>query len=452
MILNTTQTERALQIWQRYLNEGERFINASQEYSHEELDQHRREVIPEVMGWITQFANGEVPLEEFKTAVDGINKRHRLWGFKGVNGQMYFNMLTKKSLAGDRLAELDGLLKMIFPVPSGETEIRDKMDKLVDFTRGLGQYSQDARTAPKVGSIPFFLSYFWQIQDPGKFPVYYTSMVNVLRDEDIWFPTRNVADDYVEFRKLNYHFLESFGWQSSRGLHLWDVEHAFWFQSQQSVIESAEEETVETPGGVVGEERDARLPDSYIPPVVSILPRLAYNDEALAELCRRAGKAIEKVFEERIAILFQMMGYEVELLGQGRGRTPDGVATSREFRYAIIYDAKVRQNNYTMGTDERAIREYINVTGERLRRQGIRNIYFMVVSSDFSGDHDDTIRSLKIETDVREVLLVTADALLAMLEGKLRSPDIHLGPDNIQRLLASSGILAESEIREFLEI
>jgi hypothetical protein len=105
-----------------------------------------------------------------------------------------------------------------------------------------------------------------------------------------------------------------------------------------------------------------------------------------------------------------------------------------------------------MGTDERAIREYIAIQGERLRKQGIRNLYFMVISSAFTGNHDDAIRTLKIDTNVNEVLLVEVKSLLAMLEGKLRNPNVSFGPDGIQKLLASSGLLTEADVREFLEI
>jgi hypothetical protein len=40
---------------------------------------------------------------------------------------------------------------------------------------------------------------------------------------------------------------------------------------------------------------------------------------------------VEKVFEERLAILFRMLGFEVDLKGQGYGRNPDGIAMCQEF-------------------------------------------------------------------------------------------------------------------------
>jgi len=459
MSLNKSQTERLQQVWQAYISHGEKFLNASQEYTQQELDQKRRETIPEVLNWLNRFLKDEVALEEFKTVNDGINKRNRLWGFQAINGQMFFNVMTKNSLTGNRREEFIGLLKVSLPVPASINQAQTTIKTFAGFAKELGQYSADPRGAPKIGSIPFFLSYFWQIQQPEKYPIYYTSMVNALSELDIWSPSGEADEDYSAFFELNHEMLELLSKQATRELHLWDVEHALWFhvqpQSQPADSSSVKEATSVPP--MTSKTKTTELPaeeisESYIPPVVAMLPRLAANDDLLAETYKKSGKAIEKVFEEKLATLFKMLGYETKLLGQGQGRVPDGVAISQEFRYAIIYDAKVRQNAYTMGTDERAIREYIASQGERLRKQGMRNLYFMVISSAFTGDHDDAIRSLKIDTNVNEVLLVEVKSLLAMLEGKLRNPNVSFGPDGIQRLLASSGLLTEGDVREFLEI
>jgi len=193
------------------------------------------------------------------------------------------------------------------------------------------------------------------------------------------------------------------------------------------------------------------LPKSYIPPIISILPKLATNDPDIVTICEQNDRSIVKEFEERCSILFRILGYETQDYGQGMGRVPDGVALCDEYRYAIIFDAKVRQGSYTMGTDERAIREYIQVQGAALRRRGVRNIYFLIISSSFSGDHDDAIRGIKIDTPVNEVILAEVDALLAMVENKLRDPLINLGPESLQRLFANSGVLTETIVRNYLE-
>jgi hypothetical protein len=74
----------------------------------------------------------------------------------------------------------------------------------------------------------------------------------------------------------------------------------------------------------------------------------------------------------------------------------------------------------------------------------------MIVSSSFSGDHDSEIRNLKIDTNIREVLLVEAKALLELLEAKFRNPEISLGAEGIQNILASSGLLTASDVRSFI--
>ena len=227
MSLNISQIERVQQVWEAYISNGEKILNASKEYTQEELDQKRLEIIPEVLDWLNRFLKDEVALEEFKTGNDGINKRNRLWGFQAINGQMFFNVMTKNSLAGNHREEFVDLLKSSLPAPSSIEQAQVKIKTFAGFAKELGQYSADARGAPKVGSIPFFLSYFWQIQQSEKFPVYYTSMVNALDELDIWLPSGEVDEDYTSFYKLNHEMMELLSKQAGRKLRLWDVEHAF---------------------------------------------------------------------------------------------------------------------------------------------------------------------------------------------------------------------------------
>lgn len=452
-MLNERKSEIIREIWQAYDVEGVTFYNDNEATTPDKIDTQRKEVIPEIQTWLDEFIAGDVPLDEFKTAVDGINKRHPLWGFKGFTGQMFFNMLTKTCQQYGYTDELNALLKKSLVAPEKLDDAVEIIQVFRDFTEKVGRHYEDRRAAPRVGSIPFFLSYFWQIQKPEKYPVYYTSMVNVLSDLDIWTPKKEVAADYAAFYRLNYEILALCSELSDREITLWDIEHAFWYYSQKIEEEKSEKEEQLVECGNQAPKRASkleRLPDSYLPSIVAVLPKLAENDEHIATLCEKAGQNIVKVFEDRLAILFRMLGYEVDPLGQGHGRVPDGVAISPEYRYAIIFDAKVRKDGYTMGTDERAIREYIIRQGERLRRDGYRNIYFMIISSSFSGDHDSEIRSLKINTNVREIQLVEVSALLVLLEGKFRNPEITLGPNGVQNLLAASGLLTAADVRAFL--
>ena len=145
-----------------------------------------------------------------------------------------------------------------------------------------------------------------------------------------------------------------------------------------------------------------------------------------------------KAFEKSINAALTILGYDTKLLGQGMGRVPDGLALDHDNSYAILWDAKIRESGYSMGTDDRAIREYVmNQSREIKKRRSLRNIYYVVVSSAFKDDFDDLIRSLKMETDTNEVCLLEVGALVAMVDSKLRNPSgVSLGPDGLQRLFS----------------
>jgi hypothetical protein len=49
-------------------------------------------------------------------------------------------------------------------------------------------------------------------------------------------------------------------------------------------------------------------------------------------------KESSREFEKKVNLVFKMLGFEVDELGQGSGRNPDGIAKENQFRYAIIID------------------------------------------------------------------------------------------------------------------
>ncbi|MGO8837565.1 MAG: hypothetical protein ACLQAH_05265 [Limisphaerales bacterium] len=188
-MLNEKQKLKILEIWNEYASGTRKFINASEEYSAEELDKQRLEVIPQVSKNISAYLAGSLTLEQFKTEVDGINKRNRLWGFKGMNGQMFFNMLYNSSSSASLLDKLNSVLKQCLSVPTDIDDAKSKVEMLTVFSTKLADYASDKRQAPRTGSCLFFISYFWQIQDHNQYPVYYNSMVGVLADESLWNAT-----------------------------------------------------------------------------------------------------------------------------------------------------------------------------------------------------------------------------------------------------------------------
>jgi len=422
------------------------------------LDVRRQAVIEGELGpLLAAYLSGEAPLLEFKPALDGLNKRHELWGFQGIKGQMFFNMAY--NVAADP-AELDTELRAGIALPPNEDIARNRLTAFINYIGRIGEQHVEAggskHSRPKVSSVPYFVSYFWHIQDRETWPIYYTNAVNTMADLDLWQPSDDPAESYIRFKQTYEELAALFGKTAGRPFSYYDVEHVFCFKERKAFREedSAAQEQPTVGPEVVEPERDAnRLPDSYVPPIVAVLPRMARNDPALVEDARASGTTLDRAFERGINAAFTVLGYETRLLGQGQGRVPDGLAVEMDNSYAIIWDAKMRADVYRIGTDDRAIREYVATQSRELkRRKMLRNIYYAIISNGFRDDHDDSIRMLKMETDVSEVCLLEAETLVAMVDLKLRDPlQITLGPDGLQRLFSTSGLLTGDDVRAMLE-
>jgi hypothetical protein len=371
-----------------------------------------------------------------------------------MNGMMFFNMLYNSS---DDIEYTAGILRDSITAPEDrdENEIRRKIGQLETRVEELRNSADDLRKAPRAGSIPYFLSYFWQIQKPDTYPIYYNSMVNALSDLAIWEADEDLQSNYVSFMELNEEIRNILSDHADEDIHLWDIEHAFWFWQQREKFEEDTEEKEPVTGGTsVGVGKTKTVPDSYIPPIVSVLPELSRREDGIAEM---TGQSVETLFENRLAKCFEMLGFEVDNLGQGRGRRPDGIAKNEKDRYAIIYDAKSTEDSFSLNTaQERKFQDYINREVPKLRRQGFQNVYFAVISSEFDGEAKEVIKSLKIGTDIQEVLLMEAEALLKILEKDLRDVEFDLGSGydraGFQDILTESGILDTGKVQEELGI
>jgi hypothetical protein len=459
--LGRDQIQRAVEVMQAYLAAPKNQDSRTPIEVETEGDQRRATLIDrELNPLVRDYMLERISLADFKTKVDGINKRNELWGFKGIKGQMFFNMVVNVS---DNAGECDREIKAAIAAPMSEEMASSRIKTFSDYVKRVGERHLEGggtkHGRPKLGSVPFFLSYFWQIQDRNVWPVFYTNSVNVMTDMNLWLPTEEPAADYLTYKRIHEELAQVFTEESKRHFGLYEVEHVFWFKDGNPYVgnkplesDNAQKEQPENPPTINVPEIIVRLPESYVPPIISILPRMARNEALLREAAKASGTSLERAFEKSINAAFTMLNYETKLLGQGQGRVPDGQALSLDDSYAILWDAKVRGDGYSMGTDDRAVKEYITTQSRELkRRRGLRNIYYFIVSSHFADDFDDSIRSLKMETDVNEVCLVEADAIVAMVEAKMRSPrEVSLGPDGLQRLYSVSGVLSPDIVRQNL--
>ncbi len=423
------------------------------------LDANRRSLIAGRLGDLVRgFCSGAIALSDFKPELDGLNKRNEFWGFSGIKGQMFFNLLF--NAAGDE-KELTAELRAAIVLPETEEIARSRIRNFTSYVRRIGEVLVEnggsKHSRPKVTSIPFFLSYFWQVQAPDRWSIYYTNSVRVLGDLNLFQEKDDIAESYSDYQRLHEELRDLFSTIAARPMSLYDVEHVWSFVAKgqlNAVIAAPVVSQARAPaaakGGALQAPVQVKLPDSYVPPIVAVIPQLATNDPALEEAAKASGTSIPRALEKSINAAFTMLGYETTLLGQGAGRVQDGLAISADDSYAILWDAKARQGGYKMGTDDRTIRDYITTQSRDLKkRRRFRNLYYVIVSSGFQDDFDDLIRGLKMETDVNEVCLIEADALVAMVDAKLRDPSqVTLGPDGLQRLLCRSGTLTADIVRE----
>jgi hypothetical protein len=198
---------------------------------YEQVDKHRATLIDGTLKpLVNDYLAGRVPLEDFKPKNDGINKEHRCWGFQGIKGQMFFNLVV--NVAGDA-AECDKEIKAAIAVPPSEEVVRTRINAFASYVRRIGEAhvksggSKQGR--PKPSSIPFFLSYFWQVQDRRTWPIYYTNAVNTLGALGLWQPTDDLAADYISFKHVYEELAQSFTKASGKPFDLYGVEHVFWF-------------------------------------------------------------------------------------------------------------------------------------------------------------------------------------------------------------------------------
>ena len=126
------------------------------------------------------------------------------------------------------------------------------------------------------------------------------------------------------------------------------------------------------------------------------------------------------LFERRTADAFRCLGFELRQLGQGTGRNADCIATARRERVALIIDAKTRASGYTLGTEDRKFLEYAKTHSNQLQNGGFERIYLVVVGPSFREPDLKKLADYLSQTPIRSVDMITAHALMRMVEGSIK--------------------------------
>jgi Restriction endonuclease FokI, C terminal len=162
-------------------------------------------------------------------------------------------------------------------------------------------------------------------------------------------------------------------------------------------------------------------------------------------------EAFKKVLRTISINLFENNEAFHRQITQGTGRNPDAIIKSREENTAFIVDAKAYTSGYSLGTDDRAIKEYINHYCPKLQKEGYKKIGFIIVSNSFKTSFDDFINDITWNTDIKRFILIESDALLHLLAYKTKD---KFGLSSIIENLLSIGNLVKAQdvIEKFEDI
>lgn len=448
MIIGEEQKKELLKYYEVFKSDPT-VVNQGKKQKYELFDEERMEALPYVKSLVDHFLRGEITLQTFKEKSDELSRKYPYWGFKAMSGQMQLNQYNNNIENTSK----ESFLQECIRVPRNGTEAAAKINKLADYISGLKEQSDYPRSLPRVSQI-YMLSYFWEIQDPSRWPIYYGSDKKVLLSLGFKLDVvESYGQEYLEFLKIIDEIINIYtkaGCEEKKYPY-WFIEHVLW--SQLMKLDS----TATSEGGETGRKEKGRKEEAssgafgeWLPRIITDLNDIAFNKET--DWSKERGLRPEKAFETKLRYAFTLLGYETIELGQGTGREPDGVAVSlgvEEGDYALIYDAKARGDKYKLGTNDREIQEYILKRKEKLRRNRISKFYFVIISSEFDevAETTNSLRNLYRRTQVPVTFLRASD-LLFIIENKLQN--VEIDHRVLEDLFLDYGLITREKINDII--
>lgn len=415
-MIPSEKIEKIKSIWDTFETSDQRVLDTKGN-ELPNIDESRLEAISDIKVFMDSFISGEIDVYEFKTNIDSYNKRNNYWGFTATKGQMFFNQLVKSS--EQQIEKLSSLLKEVISEPESLKQALEKVEALETYCNNIFLKAKDKRKVPNPGSVGYFLSYFWQIYDHKRWPIMYTSLTLAFQEIEIWENQQTQKDGYEFFYKLNEEIKSILKTHAGRDISNWAAEHAFWkfkgnpnkpdkpVTKKKEIVEKNENE--ETQLRIIA---NFELSDYLIPKVSKLVDLGNQTDKSAS------AKGTE--YEKLVAEIFKLLDFDVEVLGQGSGRNPDAIIKLREENTAFLVDAKAYSNGYSLGVDDRAIKEYINFYCPKLQKEGYKKIGFIIVSNTFKSNFDSFINEITWNTDIKRFILLSSEALLYLLAYKTK--------------------------------
>jgi 6-pyruvoyl-tetrahydropterin synthase len=409
--------KQIIQIWEKYVNNN-KVVQDTKGNVIPEIDKQRQAAIIPLRMIVDNFIENRMGISEFKTAIDSFNKQNNFWGFTSIKGQMFFNVLLKTNTTEEQLQKITAILRQVILEPKNISDALDKIELLENFTLNLYHKAADKRKVPNPNSVGYFLSYFWQIYDYEKWAIMYSSMLFSLAEIGLWEEKKSQKDAYLSFYNINEEIKEILKKHTNKSINNWDAEHAFWNYKPVTAYPKTNKIGIEQIIQKINDVESVTLQTSF-DITEYLIPRVA----KLVELGGQTDKSSAlkgSEYEKLVAEIFKQLDFDVEVLGQGTGRNPDAIVKFREENVAFIIDAKAYTNGYSLGIDDRAIKEYIDHYCPKLKKQGYIKIGFIIVSNSFKSNFDDFINKITWNTEIKRFILLESEALLHLLAYKTK--------------------------------
>jgi len=191
--------------------------------SHYAMVRAKRQVVrPQIAELLDNFLDGKIALEDFRATWD--SKTRGVWksfGLAGLSSAMFLNQLVKHLPDPSQTTEE---LKQVIRAPDDERSGRSRLQAFEAFLEGQIKDRKVTRRMIQTARTPFFISAFWHMQNPERWPMFYVSARNVFEKHGLYIPTYSVVEDYFAFRDVYLSLMLSLKATS------WDVEQICLFE------------------------------------------------------------------------------------------------------------------------------------------------------------------------------------------------------------------------------
>lgn len=189
-------------------------------------EKNRDSNINDIKGYIETYliSNGTGINELRKFAIEinsrsAINQEWDLWGYKGKNGKTLNSLINNdktKLLPKTKLNTLSDVFKESINAPTNIDDAKIKINNFVDFVG-----------SPYKGDVNSLLSFFWHIQEPNAWPIYYVTLRKSFIKLNIWNKTGDEPTNYETFYNLIYAMKNIISEISSSSININEIEHSF---------------------------------------------------------------------------------------------------------------------------------------------------------------------------------------------------------------------------------